>query len=118
MAAEMPEKLAAAKATSRYPACAMEEYASMRLTLFCMSAPKFPRVMESAAEIQISQNHSVGFVAKSTRSRTANAAAFGPVDIKATIGAGAPSYTSGVQMWKGADATLKPRPTIMNAVAA
>src|SRR5215469_9170853 len=90
----------------------------MRLTLFWMSAPKLPSVMERAAEIQISQNHSVLVVANSTRKSTANAAALGPVDISATIGAGAPSYTSGVHTWNGAEATLKPRPIIMSAVAA
>src|SRR5216684_5681699 len=89
----------------------------MRLTLFCMSAPKLPIVMDSAAEIQISGYHPVLVVANKTRSITANAAALGPVDIKATTGAGAPSYTSGVHMWKGADATLKPRPTIISATA-
>ena len=47
--------------------------------------------MESAAEIQMSQNHRVGVVANSTRSSTAKAAALGPVDISATMGAGAPS---------------------------
>src|SRR5260221_7671476 len=90
----------------------------MRFTLFCISAPKLPRVMESAAQIQISGNQSDDVVANSTRSNTANAAAFGPVDISATMGAGAPSYTPGVQIWKGAAATLKPRPTIISAVAA
>src|SRR5436190_22093273 len=96
----------------------MEEYASMRFTLFCMSAPKFPSVMESAAQIQIRMNHCDDWVANSTRNSTAYAAALGPVDMSATMGAGAPSYTSGVQTWKGAAATLKPRPIIMRAVAA
>ncbi len=72
-------------------ASAIDEYASMRLTLFWIKAPKLPRVMESADEIQISQNHSVLTVANSTRNITANAAAFGPVDSRATTGAGAPS---------------------------
>src|SRR4030081_1754624 len=96
----------------------MDEYASMRFTLFCMSAPKLPSVIESAAQIQISGNQSDDVVENNTRSKTANAAALGPVDINATIGAGAPSYTSGVQIWKGAAATLKPSPTIISAVAA
>src|ERR1041384_653763 len=118
MGGPLPISLLAAKATSRYPACAMDEYASMRFTLFCISAPKLPSVMESAAQIQISGSQSDDVVANSTRSNTANAAALGPVDINATIGAGAPSYTSGVQMWNGAAATLNPRPTIISAVAA
>src|SRR5207302_10311661 len=51
-----------------------------------------------------------------TRNRTANAAAFGAVDIKPTTGAGAPSYTSGVQTWNGAAATLNPSPTNISAI--
>src|SRR5271154_4572959 len=51
------------------------------------------------------------------RSRTAKAATLGPVDIKATTGEGAPSYTSGVQTWKGAAETLKPRPISTMATA-
>ncbi len=73
--------------------------------------------MESAAETQISQNQPGALVSMSTRSRTAKAAALGPVDIKPTTGAGAPSYTSGVQIWKGAAATLKPRPMNIKAAA-
>src|SRR5215472_1530063 len=96
----------------------------MRFTLFWIKAPKLPSVMERAADTQINQNQLAPWwlppapaVVNSTRSRTAKAAALGPVDISATTGAGAPSYTSGVQIWNGADATLNPRPTIINAVA-
>src|SRR5438552_12340292 len=89
----------------------------MRFTLFCSNAPKFPSVMETAAETQTSQNHPGAAVEKSTRSSTANAAALGPVDIKATVGAGAPAETSGVHIWNGAEATLKRSPISMSAVA-
>src|SRR5215472_16415915 len=112
--------IADANATRRYPAWAIDEYASRRFTLFCKSAPRLPIVIESTAEIQISQNQALPastVAPKRIRSRTANAAALGPVDMRATTGAGAPSYTSGVQTWKGAEATLKPRPTIISAVA-
>src|SRR5262249_16219363 len=54
---------------------------------------------------------------KMIRSSTANTAAFGAVDIRPTIGAGAPSYTSGVHTWNGAEATLKPSPTNISAIA-
>ena len=47
--------------------------------------------MVSAAETQISQKRPGAFASNMTRSKTANAAAFGPVDISPTIGAGAPS---------------------------
>src|SRR6202030_4217213 len=99
-----------------YPACAIEEYASSRLTFCCTSAPTFPRVMDRAAATQISQSRPGALASNMTRSRTANAAAFGAVDIKPTTGAGAPSYTSGVQTWNGATATLKPRPTNISAM--
>src|SRR6266481_6112485 len=85
--------------------------------LSCTSAPTLPSVIERAAETQISQKRPGVLISNRTRSSTANAAAFGPVDINPTIGAGAPSYTSGVQTWKGAEATLKPRPTNMSATA-
>ncbi len=47
--------------------------------------------MERAAETQISQNQPGALVSINTRSSTAKAAALGPVDIKPTTGAGAPS---------------------------
>ena len=50
-----------------------------------------------------------------TRSKAAKPAAFAPTDMKPAMGVGAPSYTSGVHMWNGTTATLKPRPTRMSA---
>src|SRR5580704_13002125 len=73
--------------------------------------------MESAAASQINQIVPGTLIRKTMRNKTANAAAFGAVDINPTIGAGAPSYTSGVQTWNGAAATLNPRPTNMKATA-
>src|SRR5579863_4342332 len=73
--------------------------------------------MESAAAIQMTQNIAWTLITKTTRNKTANVAALGAVDMNPTIGAGAPSYTSGVQMWNGAAATLNPSPTNMNATA-
>src|SRR5262249_42749767 len=97
MTAEVPSSGVAAKATSTYPACAMEEYASSRLTLFCTIAATLPKVIESTADTQISQKRPGAFASKKMRSNTAKAAAFGAVDMNPTTGAGAPSYTSGVQ---------------------
>ena len=54
--------------------------------------------MDSAAVTQISQTRPGALASNMTRSSTANAAALGAVDMKPTTGAGAPSYTSGVQM--------------------
>src|SRR5580658_1840783 len=73
--------------------------------------------MESAADTQITQKMACTLITNTTRNRTAKAAALGAVDIKPTIGAGAPSYTSGVQIRNGAAATLNPRPTNINATA-
>ena len=43
-----------------------------------------------------------------------NAAAFTAADMKAVTGAGAPSYTSGVHIWKGTAEILKPKPMMRN----
>ena len=47
--------------------------------------------MESAAETQMTQNMACTLITKTIRNKTANAAALGAVDMKPTIGAGAPS---------------------------
>src|SRR4029077_2809925 len=106
-----------AKATSRYPACAIEEYASSRFTFDWTRALMLPRVIESAAATQRNQKRPGALIANTTRNNTAKAAALGAVDMNPTTGAGAPSYTSGVQMWNGAAATLKPMPININATA-
>ena len=65
----------------------------MRLRLFCVSAAKLPIVIESSAEIQTSgsQPAAIGWKAvMKMRRKIAKAAAFGPVDMKALTGAGAP----------------------------
>ena len=51
------------------------------------------------------------------RRKTAKAAALGPAERNAATGVGAPWYTSGAQIWKGAAETLKPRPTNIRAAA-
>ncbi len=57
-----------------------------------------------------------GKAKRKTRMKAAKPAAFGPAAMKAVTGVGAPSYTSGVQTWKGAVAILKPKP--MSIIAA
>src|SRR3954464_15242490 len=94
----------------------MDEYARSRFILFCTSAATFPIVIDNAATIQISQTRPGAWASNSILSSTANTAALGAVDMNPTIGAGAPSYTSGVQMWKGAAATLNPKPTNIIAI--
>src|SRR5258708_40271224 len=90
----------------------MELYARSRLTFVCISAPRFPANIVSAASAQNAQNQkcvAAGTVAK-MRSNNANAAAFGPAENGAVTGVGAPSYTAGVHTWNGAAANFKPRP--------
>src|SRR5579862_8820736 len=96
MAAGIPLLGSAANATSKYPACAIDEYASNRFTLSCTNAPRLPRVIESAATTQIKPTRPGAFASNMIRSKTANTAAFGAVDMNPTIGEGEPSYTSGV----------------------
>src|SRR4051812_36913953 len=70
----------------------------------------FPRIIVSAAINQIAEDQRSrinGNAVRNTLNNTANPAALGPTDMKPVTGVGAPSYTSGVQMWKGATATLK-----------
>src|SRR5437016_13584519 len=88
----------------------MDEYASMRLMFGWTSAITFPRIIVSAATIQITdpqRSWIEGNAVRKMRNRTANPAAFGPTDMNPVTGVGAPSYTSGVQTWNGATATLK-----------
>src|SRR5213593_1256554 len=98
----------------------MLEYASIRLVLPWTSATTFPAVIVTAASSAITtlQSTSSGPSAPtSTRRIAANAAAFGPTDMNAVAGVGAPSYASGVHWWNGTIAALNPRPTVMSARA-
>src|SRR3972149_8595224 len=58
-----------------------------------------------------------GRKARTNRTRMANPAAFEAVEMKAVIGVGAPSYTSGVQKWNGTAATLNPNPVRIKITA-
>src|ERR1022692_3262750 len=92
----------------------------MRLTLDCSSAAKFPMVIETSAEIHTSGSQVAEIGSKAVmkiRRNTAKAAAFGPAERKAVTGVGAPWYTSGAQIWKGATETLNPSPTNIRAAA-
>src|SRR5437763_1118778 len=118
MAAAVPCCDRAVSATRTYPACAIELYASMRLMFDCVSAAKLPMVIENSAESQTSgsQPAATGWNAiVKIRRNTANAAALGPAERNPEIGAGAPWYTSGAQIWNGAPETLNARPTNMSA---
>src|SRR4029453_19163711 len=96
---------------SREPACAIDEYASIRLMFDCVSAAKLPTVIVMIAS---TQNRSCqlwlieGSPSWKIRSSIANDAAFDPTDRNAVTGVGAPSYTSGAHMWNGTAAILNP----------
>src|SRR5438094_7378511 len=98
----------------------MLEYASIRLVLPWTSATTLPAVIVTAASSAITtlQSTSSGPSAPTrTRRIAANAAAFGPTDMNAVAGVGAPSYASGVHWWNGTTAALKPSPTVTSASA-
>src|SRR5581483_2686659 len=92
----------------------MLEYASMRLTLVCVTPTNVPRIIVAAATTQstaLQSPRSGSNAARKTRANAANAAAFTPVDMKPVTAGGAPSYASGVHMWNGTADTLKANPT-------
>src|SRR5438105_2445055 len=98
----------------------MLEYASRRLTLLCTSARMLPPTIVRMVMAQTtgSQSPLVKWNTMSkTRAKAMRAAALVPTDIKAVTGAGAPSYTSGVQAWKGMAETLKAKPTASRPMA-
>src|SRR4051794_29938279 len=115
-----PVMEAAASPISRYPAWAMELYASIRLRLVWVIAARLPTVMVSAAITPITwgQGTSESTVAmsgdsplvesapKKIRTASAKPAALGPTERKAVNGVGAPSYTSGHHMCQGTEAIL------------
>ena len=57
-----------------------------------------------------------GKVAMNTRPIAANAADLVATDMKVVTNVGAPSYTSGVHMWKGAADALNASPTERNPI--
>src|SRR5436190_19970107 len=96
----------------------MELYASSLLIFVCVSAAKLPTIMVKRAQIHTIDSHRLAIGSNAvmyTRMNRANAAAFGPADMKAATGAGAPWYTSGAHTWKGAAEILNAKPTNINA---
>src|SRR5439155_21157354 len=98
----------------------MLEYASIRFVFVCASATMFPPVIVTAASTANTVLQSTCSGARpltSTRRIAANAAAFGPTDMRAVAGVGAPAYASGVHGWNGATAGVNPRPTVTSVGA-
>src|SRR4051794_41495687 len=92
----------------------------MRLMLVCSSAAKFPTHIEASAQAHTSGSQRLPIESNAVtkmRRKTAKAAAFGPAERNAETGVGAPWYTSGAQIWKGAAETLKASPTNISAAA-
>src|SRR5690606_16538197 len=100
-----------------YPACEILEYASIRFTLCCTTALILPI---KSVRIAITSNAGTQKSCKGVkqykniRRKAAKPAVFTTVLINVVINTGAPSYTSGVQKWKGATPTLKAKPTKSN----
>src|SRR6266550_5378212 len=109
----MPRGVPATTPINRYPACAIDEYASIRFRLDCVNAAILPAVIVTIASTSKSNRQSVfseGRPSRKIRSSIANDAAFDPTDRNAVTGVGAPSYTSGAHMWNGTAAILNPTP--------
>src|SRR5688572_20994830 len=118
--AALPTEFAATRPTSRYPPCAMLEYASMRFRLLCATPTTVPRIIVAAATQATSGAQSVlkgSNAERNTRVKAANAATLTPVDMNPVTMAGAPSYASGVHMWNGTAEILKANPTSSSPTA-
>src|SRR5437762_11202595 len=92
----------------------------MRLTFVWTTPTTVPTIIVIAAiadstGIQCACSGSSGD--RNTRANAANAAAFTPVDMNAVTIVGAPSYASGVHMWKGTAEILNANPTASSPTA-
>ncbi len=91
----------------------------MRFKFVCAMAATLPNVIVRIARTaRIMAHSSTRVVSAPARIRisAANPAAFAPTDMKAVTDVGAPWYTSGVHMWNGTSATLKPKPTMARPI--
>src|SRR5579885_2421355 len=93
----------------------------MRLTLVWTTAARFPPTMVITASnqmIALQWACTTGRATPKRRTKAAKAASLVPTDIIAVTGVGDPSYTSGVQAWKGMADILKAKPTIIRPMPA
>src|SRR6185295_250657 len=98
----------------------MLEYESIRFTFDCATPTTVPTIIVAAAITQITSlqvPRSGSNAERKTRTKAANAAALTPVDMNAVTAGGAPSYASGVHMWKGTAATLNAKPARRRPIA-
>src|SRR6266540_1274621 len=109
-----------ASAIRIYPACAMLEYASMRLMDRCGIATTFPTVcvtIARTARVATQSTWTFRRPIRNTRNR-ATIPTFFDADVSRTlIVVGEPWYTSGAHMWNGTTATLNPNPAIRKTSA-
>src|SRR5206468_2277537 len=106
------------RAISMKPACEIDEYASILFTFRWTSAAKLPTTSDATAMPANAHDQrcsSCGNAVRNSRNASANAATFVAADMNAVTVVGAPSYTSGVHMWNGAEDDLKPRPAMIIA---
>src|SRR5919109_923764 len=109
----MPSRVDTTTPASMYPACAIDEYASSRLSDDCPIAPTLPTTIVTIASTDSAGPHVVAKSISATsnsRSSTPNAAAFVATAMNPVTAVGAPSYTSGVHWWNGATDALKASP--------
>ena len=105
-----------ASATSAYPVCAIDEYASIRFTLVCWTViSRLPTTIVSTAIHHSRSAHideaAPGAAISSTRASEPTAAALTVTDMNAVVVVGAPSYTSGTHRWNGTAPILNANPT-------
>ena len=103
---------------------------AVNATLVCRSAARLPQVMVRTASRPSIAGHGRSPTACASsppplsdsapwkiRTASPNPAALGPTERNAVKAVGAPWYTSGLHMWKGAMAILKPTPASTSASA-
>src|SRR2546422_11060943 len=91
----------------------------MRFRLSCVIATRLPTKSEKIAISDSGKYHRLaieGKVAMKTRPIAAKAADLVATDMNVVTSVGAPSYTSGVHMWKGAADALNASPTERNPI--
>ncbi len=91
----------------------------MRLMLVCAIATTLPTPMESTeitTSIWLQSACAPASASGNKRMISAKAAIFDAVPMNTVTQVGEPSYTSGSHMWNGTAPSLKPTPTIMNAI--
>src|SRR5664279_2162197 len=119
MVAEAPCSDIASTPSRMKPACATEEYASIRFMSVWVIPMTEPMTMEAAAMMATTGCHVqvIGCSAeKHTRSIAANEATLVQEAMNAVTGVGAPWYTSGVHRWNGPTDALNSSPTMTNAI--